>query len=137
MNTIKTVFVLPAGKNLSGVIDMDCYTQTFPIARKVHNCDFCGKQIEKGEKYSRESWKDGGEFWNRILCISCEKILTQFCKENSKDEFDWDWILDWLSDKYCYSCIHGTQEEDDCEYGYSKIPNCPRIRKHFESLEVD
>ena len=24
---------------------MDCYTQTYPIARKVHKCDFCGKEM--------------------------------------------------------------------------------------------
>ena len=116
---------------------MDCYNQTYRTARKVHYCEFCGKQIEKGEKYCYESWKDGGEFWKRKLCLSCDKILTQFCEEHSYGEFDWDWVSEWLSDKYCYSCIHGTQEEDDCEYGYLKIPNCPIIRKDFETEKQD
>ena len=116
---------------------MDCYTQTYPVARKVHECEFCGKKIEKGEKYSHATWKDEGYFWNRKLCLSCNNILEQFCVENGYDEFNYYWILDWLSDNYCYSCIHGTQEEDNCEYGYSKIPNCPCIRKNFESLERD
>ena len=117
---------------------MDCYTQTYPIARKVHECDFCGKQIEKGEKYSYESWKDEGDFWKRKLCLSCRKILEQFCiEENIDDEFDWDWVQEWLHDKYCIQCTHGTYEEDDCEYDCWEIQNCPFIRNHFESLEGD
>ena len=112
---------------------MDCYTQTFPIARKVHECDFCGKQIEKGEKYSHATWKDGGEFYDSKLCLVCEKMCMKYAKEEDRDEIDYDNVTEWLYGEYCHYCNHCK----DCEYVDSGVHECPRIRKHFESLESD
>ena len=111
---------------------MDCYTQTFPIARKVHNCDFCGKQIEKGEKYSYASWKNDGKFRNTKLCLVCEDMCMKYAKEQNRDEYTYDHVADWLFDKYCYYCEHYMK----CNYE-TAISACQQIRKHFESLESD
>ena len=113
---------------------MDCYTQTFPIARKVHKCDFCGKQIEKGEKYFRQSWKDGGEFCDSKLCLVCEKMIERYSKERKcDDEYTYDAVSEWLHGEYCYYC----ENCKECEYDYEEVQECPHIRKHFESLDGD
>lgn len=43
-------------------------------ARKRHQCDFCVGWIEKGEKYIRSTFVDGGEIWTWKSHIECDKI---------------------------------------------------------------
>ncbi len=46
---------------------MEFYNQSLPKARKDHVCEFCGKKIHKGEKYSYESGKYDGDMFVRKL----------------------------------------------------------------------
>ena len=41
---------------------MSFWNSTTHIARKLHRCEYCGKQIGVGEQYSRETGVYDGEF---------------------------------------------------------------------------
>ena len=112
---------------------MDFYKKVLRTARKQHWCDFCGQEIKAGEKYSYESWRDGGDFCQSRLCLVCRNMFDQCIKEEEQEEFTHDYVAEWLYDKYCYYCEHCK----NCEYYDSDVQNCPIIRKHFESLESD
>lgn len=104
----------------------DFFNQKNVKARKIHKCEFCEKKIQKGETYSYESGVFDGDFFSRKLCLECNNMLTQFCKENGYGEFSWDWIEDWIHDLYCYEC----EKKEDCEL----IPKqCEIIRKDFRT----
>ena len=42
------------------------------IARIPHRCEYCGKQIEVGEQYSRETGVYDGEFNDYSMCSRCK-----------------------------------------------------------------
>ena len=76
-------------------VNMSCelYENKIVTARKDHRCEFCRKKIAKGEKYSREKGLYDNEFFERILCIPCNKMLDEFVSEVDS-EFDWPEIRD-------------------------------------------
>lgn len=102
----------------------DFLNQKYSKANKIHKCEFCEKEIVKGEKYSYESGVYDGDFFTRKLCLECYDMMNTFCRENNENEFSWDWIEDWICDKYCYGCPN----KDDCEL----IPKqCEIVRGEF------
>lgn len=110
-------------------MSMDFYNQTYPKARKEHVCEYCGKKIKAGQKYSRETGKHAGDMFARKLCLTCDNILEEYCKTHEYGEFSWWDVSDWLGDSYCHDCKHGTSGNDDCQYN---TLSCPLIRKNFE-----
>ena len=111
---------------------LDFYNKSYPKARKDHVCEYCGQKISRGEIYSCETGKYDGDMFTRKLCLACENILKEFGNESGGNEFDWDWVSDWLHDTYCHDCEHGIKEKDDCEY---HACNCPLIREIFKPKE--
>lgn len=103
---------------------MDFYSQTYPIARKEHKCEFCHCTIPKGKRYSYETGKYDGEMFTRKLCPECNGILADYCNEHGYEEFDWWGITDWLSDTYCYDCPN----KDSCNITPEK---CEVIKGEF------
>ena len=65
----------------------------------------------------------------RKLCEPCFTMLAEFIDYTDKDEFQWDWIQEWLYDEYCKDDC-----KDNCEYGFSKIQCCPIVREKFKGL---
>lgn len=108
---------------------MDFYNQKHVKARKSHKCEFCGKEIIPGETYSYERGKFDGDFFVRKLCEPCFTMLTEFIDYTGEDEFQWDWIQEWLHDEYCKDDC-----KDNCEYGFSKVQCCPIVREKFKGL---
>lgn len=108
---------------------MDFYNQKYVRARKHHKCEFCEKEIVPGEIYSYESGKYDGDFFVRKLCLTCFNILDSFMKDVNDDEFQWDWIQEWLSDNFC-----NDKCKDTCEYGFTKVQCCPIVRLKFKDL---
>lgn len=103
---------------------IECYNINFPVSRKIHKCEYCDQKIKIGEKYSYESWKDNGEFFNRKLCLICKNILEDYCTRNMKNECEWDCIDDWLRDIYCLDC-------SDFRKCTHMVPTCPIIRSNY------
>lgn len=108
---------------------MDFYSQKYTKARKTHKCEFCEKEIVLGETYSYESGKFYGDFFVRKLCVKCYDMLTEFINHSGEEEFQWDWVQEWLHDEYC------TDEcKETCKYGFSKVQSCPIVRDKFKGL---
>ena len=108
---------------------MEFYNQKYVRAKKSHECEFCGKEIIPEETYSYESGKFDGDFFVRKLCQICFTMLVEFTKYTGEDEFQWDWIQEWLYDEYCKEDC-----KDTCEYGFSKVQCCLIIREKFKGL---
>ena len=105
------------------------YKSTFPIAKKTHYCESCGKQIEVGEKYSYESGVFDG-FFTRKLCLPCKKMLEWYICSRQEEEFEWFGVSDDLRDEYCSKCTFANWKE--CIH--STCPQrCEYIRKTFEN----
>ena len=47
-------------------------------AKKEHRCIYCGKKIEIGETYSRETGTFEGEFNDYCLCLRCVFAIDKF-----------------------------------------------------------
>ena len=47
-------------------------------ARKKHHCEYCGKVIEVGETYSRETGMYEGDFNDYCLCMRCRNVISYF-----------------------------------------------------------
>lgn len=77
----------------------------------------------------RQSGKYEGDLFDRCLHIHCNNIIAEFCKEHNENEYSHDWIVDWLSDLYCYGC--GQNEDDNCEI---KVLQCNCVIRNFKNL---
>lgn len=64
-------------------------TPIFPIARKVHHCDMCGREILPGERYERGAGFDGGTAWTWKECEHCQALIKVYPE-----------ILDWTDEGY-------------------------------------
>lgn len=91
---------------------LEFYNGALPIARKEHQCEYCGKTIVPGEQYSVESGKFEGDFFTRKLCMVCKNFLSAYCSEYD-EEFDWDEVTEYLSDKHYSGC--SKREYDSCD----------------------
>ena len=49
---------------------MEFYNSNYRTARKTHKCEFCGKEIAIGERYSYESGKFDGVFFRKKIMHS-------------------------------------------------------------------
>lgn len=58
-------------------------SESFPRARVVHICIWCGDPIEKGEEYRHEISKYDGEFQNHKWHLECNYAAQR--------EFDQPW----------------------------------------------
>ena len=103
-------------------------TATQPKAQKQHTCYLCKGPIVCGERYFRHSGKYDGEFFDNCYHEECSDLIDSYCREFMEQEWDYDAIWEWLSDRYCHDCKHGTEEDDDCVY---PVLRCQLIRDEF------
>ncbi len=107
---------------------LELYNDRVHKARKGHKCEYCGQIIPRGIKYHRQSGKYEGEFFDRCLHVHCANMVSKFIRERDEEEFDYDWITDWLRDVYCYDC----KKHDACQIN---APECEVIIKDFREEE--
>lgn len=111
---------------------LDFYTSTFPKARKEHVCDLCGGIIGKGEVYHRYSGKYDGEMFDDKYHLVCQNIISAYCEKTGDNEYDNDYICDWLRDEHCLEC--SKYNNDECD---SLLLSCPIIREHYQKKEEE
>lgn len=105
---------------------LEFYTDEYPKARKPHTCEFCGRTIERGERYAKQTGKCDGEFFSRSLCQTCDKILNAFFLDADDDYFTWDEVHEWLYEAHCEQC----GQHDRCQLRRGD-PSCGIIRKNY------
>ena len=115
-------------------------------AKKRHRCEYCGKIIEAGELYSRETGVYEWDFNDYCLCLRCVSIIPYF-----KDKYSFE-LGNFVDDVFnsdlleCPKC-HGNNsreyyfapdmqniklECDICGNTYVVDLSKQAIKKHFE-----
>lgn len=59
-------------------------SQSRPIARKPHTCDWCGDDILKGERYEVHTGFYNGEFQTSRFHAECVDPCMEHCRENEE-----------------------------------------------------
>ncbi len=76
----------------------ECFFESSPIAKKPHKCCECGRIIEPGEKYIRESGKWTGEFSVYKTCIDCFSVREEMFCEGYLYTTLWENVCEYLRD---------------------------------------
>jgi hypothetical protein len=58
----------------------ELYNETFPIAKKEHECVECGEPILPGQKYHRVEGKWEGHWGTYKTCYPCYHIREDYCE---------------------------------------------------------
>jgi hypothetical protein len=73
---------------------------TLTRANKTHRCEFCLGEIEKGTKYLKSKYVDGGDIWTWKTHESCANIATELGMYDMAD--------DGLTQELFVECINET-----------------------------
>lgn len=83
------------------------YSETFPVAARVHRCCECSAPIEIGEKHLYARGKNDGDFWYERQHMLCRELCM---KLNDEDDYccafgamkdvlqDGDYLPPWRAD---------------------------------------
>ena len=109
---------------------LEFYSSSEHKARKPHKCHLCRQEINIGEKYKRESGKWEGDFFDRCSHMHCARIISEYISDSQEQEYDTDWINNWLSDTYCCEC----KDKEDC---LVDTLQCGKIVANFKEVAVN
>ena len=90
---------------------MDFSRSSTHKAKKPHKCFLCGGEIAIGEKYERYTGKYDGDFFDQCFHENCIAILDKFCRDQQDEEYQQDWVSDWLYGRVCDDC----PKKESCE----------------------
>lgn len=57
----------------------EVYSETFPIARKIHKCCECGQDIQPHQKYHKYRGCWDGTWDTFKTCMTCYRIRNTYC----------------------------------------------------------
>ena len=107
---------------------MEFYSEKRVTAKKEHRCCGCGKTIEVGEEYYRQSGKwRCGVFFSNAYCVTCAGAIADYCYEMGREEVDYDAVAEHTRHKFCDNCP-GSKEE--CGFF---VLVCPKIVEHYRT----
>ena len=96
---------------------MSFWNSRYRKARKEHRCQYCGKKIQIGETYSRETGSYMGEFNDYCLCARCRAVWT-------------DMATSWCDEL-------GEFQEDLFENDLVVCPHCGSMNRHDYDFSED
>lgn len=79
---------------------MTDYVDSWPRARKRHQCGVCYRPIEPGETYWRQAGLDRSEAWTNRTCEHCERVVWAYGRQTHEWEWEPEVVLEWLDDEY-------------------------------------
>jgi hypothetical protein len=101
------------------------------VAKKPHKCFLCGGEIAIKEKYERYSGKYDGEFFDQCFHENCIAILDKFCRDQQDEEYQQDWVVDWIYARVCDGC----QNKDLCAENVFRCKNVLLVMFGEEALK--
>ena len=110
---------------------MDFSRSSAHKAKKPHKCFLCGGEIVIGEKYERYTGKYDGDFFDQCFHENCLSILDKFCRDTQDNEYQQDWVVDWLYERVCYDC----PQKECCEENVFRCKNVLSIMLGREALK--
>lgn len=74
------------------------FVLTYRKAAREHDCNMCGRVIEKKESYARVFAKEKGKTWTNKECSHCRSVCDAFCDSNgvTSDSLTYDEAVAWL-----------------------------------------
>lgn len=90
-----------------------------PIARKEYCCNYCRDKIEKGQRYQRSFWKDGGIAYEWISHLECQFIVNElwdyYGPDYGVDSEDFgEMCHSFCQDFICPACAYWDKAYDEC-----------------------
>ena len=112
---------------------MDFSRSSTHKAKKPHKCFLCGGKIAIGEKYERYTGKYDGDFFDQCFHENCIAILDKFCRDQQDEEYQQDWVADWLYERVCNDC----KKKEHCEENVFRCKNVLFVMLDKEALKDD
>ena len=100
-------------------------------AKKPHKCFLCDEEISKGEKYERYTGKYDGDFFDQCFHRSCAALIDEFARDQQEEEYDVDWVSDWLYGRVCDDCTG----KDDCNENVFRCNKVLSVMLRREALQ--
>ena len=110
---------------------MDFSRSSKHTAKKPHKCFLCGGEIAAGEKYERYSGKYDGDFFDQCFHEECIAILDKFCRDQQDEEYQQDWVADWLYVRVCDDC----PKRECCKENVFRCKNVLFVMLESEALK--
>lgn len=115
---------------------MTVLSETRPVARKIHYCDFCGGVIAKGQKYLKQVNVIDGDFGVWKCHEECQNVAHQLCMYDDcdpdygiNDEIFCGFIYDYVRDE------HYDKELDDVAEEWQALTTHQQVLKILKELD--
>jgi len=100
-----------------GDCETEFFEQTWPKARKLHQCSECDRPIAPGTTYQRCVGKSDGEFWTFNTCTICAEIRKAFsCEGELLGGMLWEEMQDYAFPALNESCFDKLQTVEAKKY---------------------
>lgn len=109
------------------------------VARKRHVCDWCGRHIEKGEKYNYECFKYEGDFCTWHSHLACSRVASAIWGFVDPDDGMDSWEFDEGCAEVCRTfvcptCACWIPQLEECELDESYC--IERMDEFFKTHEL-
>lgn len=91
---------------------MNYLRESYPVAKKEHQCDWCGGKIYSGKKYKTVVFKYDSELVDWKSHLKCDILADYICHIREFDEMDHDMFIEACYEMLCGFCPESDDNED-------------------------
>lgn len=89
-------------------------------ARKAHKCDWCGKTIQKGERYKYQTYLWDGDFYDWKSHEACSRVVSaiwEYCEpDEGMGESQFAESCQEVCQRFiCPDCLKWNKEYEECD----------------------
>lgn len=117
-------------------MSIDYLKESCPVAKKDHECDWCGGKIHSGEKYKIEVFKCDGELIEWKSHLKCDKLAEYIRHTRELDEMNHDIFIEACYEMLCNFCPESDDDEDLRDAIWDKLIDNPEegINELYDKL---